>query len=49
MISFKDSGHSQQFFLRLLIKEKVINKGSVFGLKEECSFRKLTYLEGGKK
>lgn len=47
MISFRDSGHSQQIFLLLLIKEKVINKSSVFGLKEDCSFRKLTYL--GKK
>lgn len=45
MISFRDSRHSRQIFLLLLIKEKVISKSSVFGLKEECSFRKLTYLE----
>lgn len=37
------------FFLLLLIKEKVISKSSVFGLKEECSFRKLSYLEKRKK
>lgn len=43
-MSFRDSWFSRQIFLLLLIKGKMINKSSLFGLKEKCSFRKLSYL-----
>lgn len=43
MISFRGFGLSLHFLLLMLIKDKVINKSSVFGLKEACSFRELTY------